>query len=298
MMCAKEASVPHPSRRELVPTERCGAPPAEVTTRPPKMQPMSQISVPAARAALVSAGITGPHQSHGRAKNIQKIHALLDGGTDDDFGLSGLDRYTAGEVLGFLAELTGCSPDIADLEADEMIDPDKTIEGVISAAERLRDHARRGGTLLVATGHPTGLLENHIRMADAFRQRGGKLLRLREEERLALPGKAREVRYVGSVGCLADWGQLLHTHSAAAMQALLEVEPWPEMVLADHGFAGAAIERGIPTIAVMDINDSALAVAMAEGKDVVIIPMDDNRPPRLYEPVWRLVEQILEGDEE
>jgi hypothetical protein len=25
--------------------------------------------------------------------------------------------------------------------------------------------------------------------------------------------------------------------------------------------------------------------------------MDDNRPPRLYEPVWRLIEQILEGDE-
>jgi hypothetical protein len=81
------------------------------------------------------------------------------------------------------------------------------------------------------------------------------------------------------------------------MEALLDAEPWPEMVFADHGYAGAAIERGIPTVAVMDINDYALAVASAEGRDVTIIPMDDNRPPRLYEPVWRIFEQTLAGDE-
>jgi hypothetical protein len=47
----------------------------------------------------------------------------------------------------------------------------------------------------------------------------------------------------------------------------------------------------------MDINDSALALASAEGRDVTIIPMDDNRPPRLYEPVWRIFEQTMAGDE-
>jgi hypothetical protein len=47
----------------------------------------------------------------------------------------------------------------------------------------------------------------------------------------------------------------------------------------------------------MDINDYALAVPAAEGKDLIIVPMDDNRPPRLYEPVWRLFEQVLAGDE-
>jgi Phosphatase len=258
---------------------------------------MSEMCITEARAALVAAGITGPHQSHARGKNIDKIYALLESETDDRFGLSGLERYSAGEVLSFLAELTGCSDDIADLQCDELIDPDKTIAGVILAAQRLETHARRGGTLLMATGHPTGLLENHFRIGDAFRAAGGKLLRLREEEHLHIHGRGREVRYVGNVACLADWGQLLHTHSGAAMEALLEVEPWPEMVFADHGFAGACIERGIPTIAVMDINDYALAVAAAEGKDVTLIPMDDNRPPRLYEPVWRLFEQVLEGAE-
>jgi hypothetical protein len=39
-----------------------------------------------------------------------------------------------------------------------------------------------------------------------------------------------------------------------------------------------------------------LAVAWAEGKAVMIIPMDDNRPPRLYEPSWLLFEQVLAGE--
>ena len=46
----------------------------------------------------------------------------------------------------------------------------------------------------------------------------------------------------------------------------------------------------------MDINDPALAVAWAAKKDVVIIPMDDNRPPRHYESAWQLiVQQITEN---
>jgi hypothetical protein len=80
------------------------------------------------------------------------------------------------------------------------------------------------------------------------------------------------------------------------MEALLGSDPWPDVVLGDHGFAGAAIERVIPTVAIMDINDPALAIAWAEGKDVIVIPMDDNRPPRLYEPSWTIFETVLRGE--
>jgi hypothetical protein len=141
------------------------------------------------------------------------------------------------------------------------------------------------------------MLEMYIRVAASFARAGGKLVRLREEELLPVGRKGHhaEVRYVGNVGCLADWGTLKHAHTSDAMEVLLEAQPWPELVLADHGFAGAAIERGIPAIAIMDINDHALAVAAAEGRDVTIVPLDDNRPPRLYEPAWRLVNQIIES---
>lgn len=259
---------------------------------------MSTLSVSEARDQLVAGGVTGPHHSHSRQNTIAKVNALVEGDEDGSFGLSGAERYSASEVLGFLSELTGCSADIEDVDGFDTIDPGKTIDGIVAAARRLLSEASRGATLLTVTGHPTGLLEHHIRIVDAYRKAGGKVLRLREEEQLAArAGRHFEVRYVGSVGCLADWGALRHTHSAKPMEALLEGEPWPDLVLGDHGYAGAAIERGIPTIAVMDINDPALAVAWAEKKDVTIIPMDDNRPQRLYEPSWRLFEQVLRGED-
>jgi hypothetical protein len=223
---------------------------------------------------------------------------MLDGDDETSFGLSRVSIYSAEEVLGFMAEVTGCSADIADEGCDELIDPARTVQGIVDGATRLKAAAESGALLLAATGHPTGLLHHHIRVAEAYRRAGGKMLLLREDEDLGIGRRGRhtEVRYVGDVGCLADWGSLKHTHSPSAMEALLEAEPWPDLVLADHGFAGAAIERGIPTIAIVDINDHALAVAWAEKRDVVLIPMDDNRPPRLYEPAWKLIEQIVLAD--
>ena len=247
------------------------------------------------RAALVDGGVTGPHKSHSRASSIKKIHALLEG-QGDDFGLGSLERYSVAEALGFMADLTGCDPDV-ERPTDDLIDPEKTLEGIIAAATRLSDLAGQGGSLLVGTGHPTGVLEHYIRIVDAFVRAGGKISRLREEEDLS-PGSRghSEVRYIGGVGVLADWGTLRHTHSAAPMESLLMARPWPDMVLGDHGFAGAAIARGIPTIAIMDINDHALAIAAAEGKDVTVVPLDDNRPPRTYEPASLLYERVLEGE--
>lgn len=247
------------------------------------------------RDALVAAGITGPHRSHPRAKSIDQISGLLEG-TDPvaTFGLSGAERYSAQEILGFMADLTGCSPDIEDLQCEERIEPELTLEGLVAAGERLSEAAIQGRTLLVGTGHPTGMLEFYMNVADAFVRAGGKLLRSREEERLVLKkGRDSEIRYVGGVGCLAEWGSLRHTHSAVPMEAMLQERPWPDLVMGDHGFAGAAVANGIPTIAIMDINDHALAVAKAEGRDLLIVPLDDNRPPRLYEPAWRLIERIL-----
>ncbi len=255
------------------------------------------LSLAEAREQLIAAGITGTHRSHSRRSTLDKLEPLIAGDPDKTFGIPGLERFTPREVLSFMAELTGCSSDIECLDDDDFIDPHKTIAGVVNAAERLADHARSGGTLLAVTGHPTGMLELYIRIVDAFADAGGKVVRLREEEQLEVGrrGSHSEIRYVGSVGCLADWGSLKHTHLPHAMEALLDGRTWPDLVLGDHGFAGAAIARGIPTIAIMDINDHALAAAWAAGADVTIVPLDDNRPPGLYEPVWRLCQQILAG---
>ena len=259
---------------------------------------MPPITLSDARDALVAGGITGPHQSHTRHNALSKIKAMVSGDdVEARFGLSGITTYEAKDVLGFMADLTGCSDDIDDFSGYDVIDPDKTVAAIVVAAERLKREARRGATLLACTGHPTGMLEHDIRVVDAYRAAGGKVVMLHEDADLAIGRKHAEIRYVGGVGMLADWGQLRHTHSSQPMEALLELEPHPDVVIGDHGFAGAAIERGIPTIAIMDINDPALSIPWAEGKDVLIVPLDDNRPPRLYEPAWRLFESLIDGRE-
>lgn len=259
---------------------------------------MPPISLSDAREALVAAGITGPHQSHTRRNALMKIRAMVSGEDEESrFGLSGLTTYEPQEVLGFMAELTGCSDDMDDFSGYDVMDPAKTVDAIVGGAQRLKAEAEKGSTLLCCTGHPTGMLEHHVRVLDAYRSAGGKVVLLHEDADLGIRRRHAEIRYVGGVGMLADWGQLMHTHSSEAMEALLEAEPHPDFVIGDHGFAGAAIERGIPTLAVMDINDPALAVAWAEGKDVSILPMDDNRLPRLYEPSWRLFEDVLGGTE-
>lgn len=255
---------------------------------------MPTLTQPDALAALVAAGICGPHQSHSRANVIGNIRAAADGNPEYAFGLSDIGRHSAARVLAWLSDLTGCSAQLDDGDGPHAIAPELALEGIMGAATRLAEAANRGHSLLVVTGHPTGLLEHHMRVVDAYRAAGGKPIALKEDVKLRLWSGRAEVRYVGGVGCLSDGASLVHTHSPEAMEQLLADGERPDLVLGDHGFAGAAIARDIPTIAVMDINDPALAVAWGEGRDVVIVPLDDNRPPRLYEPAWRLIEQTLQ----
>jgi hypothetical protein len=247
----------------------------------------------ATRDALVAAGITGEHQSHLRADNLSKIRKLIEGDKGMAFGMSGMTGRSIDQVLSLVSDITGCSTDAADEDVVDAIDPERTVAALVRAAERLVDCARSGAELVFATGHPTGLLLHHLRVADAYSAAGGKVVRPGEEESFPYQSATARVCYVGAVGCLAVGSSLHHTHSAAGMEAALDSGPAPDAVVADHGFAGAAIERGIPTIAIMDINDPALAVAVGEGKDVIAVPMDDNRPPHLYEPSWRLFELVL-----
>ena len=56
----------------------------------------------------------------------------------------------------------------------------------------------------------------------------------------------------------------------------------PDLVLADHGFAGAAIEAGIDTVSIADVNDPAPVAAAALGRTRTVVVMDDNVAPEDY----------------
>jgi hypothetical protein len=72
------------------------------------------------------------------------------------------------------------------------------------------------------------------------------------------------------------------------MAHMLE-EARPDLVVADHGFAGAAIERGVEAISIADVNDPALLVAEAQGRVGLVVVMDDHVEPDAYWPCLQMV---------
>src|SRR5438067_532098 len=106
-------------------------------------------------------------------------------------------------------------------------------------------------------------------------------------------GIRRVIDSVNSIAFLSDTCAALHTHDSRPMEIMLdEADRTPDLVVADHGFAGEAINRDIPTVAVMDTNDPGLAVAKHLGANVILVPMNDNRPNVVTREAAELVKQM------
>jgi hypothetical protein len=66
-----------------------------------------------------------------------------------------------------------------------------------------------------------------------------------------------------------------------------------DLVIGDHGFAGAALARGLDAVAIIDTNDPGLILAFARGLPVWPIMCDDARPAFRYEELFRFVRERI-----
>lgn len=99
--------------------------------------------------------------------------------------------------------------------------------------------------------------------------------------------------FVGSVAIASDICGAPHTHECSIMeQYLTSCLETIDLVVADHGFVGPALNRGIRTVAVMDTNDPAIAVAKSLGANLVVVPMNDNRPNQVLAEAARVIRQM------
>ena len=216
------------------------------------------------------------------------------------FGLEPRGEWSVPDVLALMARRCGVSPDLAHTHGQDTIDPDLTVERLEAMASRLADAARRRERILVATGHPVGLRPIHTAVAEALRRAGCTLLTpaagWQHPDDPAYGGQPGEISYVDGVGVLrGPDGEPKHSHSPLMMvAALAELQrngkPPPDLVVADHGWAGAAGEAGVDAVGFADSNDPALFVGEAEGRVLVSVPLDDNVAPHLYAP---LTEHLL-----
>ncbi|MGV9315272.1 phosphatase [Streptomyces sp. NPDC003691] len=223
-----------------------------------------------------------------RDNNLSHYRRLANGDRHYWLGLELGDRWTdEQDVLAVMAERCGVSDDPEHRAGQDTIDPELTVAALDRLAARLRKAAAGNERVLFATGHPGGLLDVHRRTADALRAAGCEIV--------SIPGglQADEgmVFQVGGVAVLERGATLWHTHSPVPMAAILDGlardgSPLPELVVADHGWAGCAAQRGFDTVGYADSNDPALFIGEAEGTLQVTVPLDDHvYDPRFYEPM-------------
>ncbi|HEV7656038.1 MAG TPA: phosphatase [Mycobacteriales bacterium] len=242
------------------------------------------------RAHLVSSRIAGDVATT-RQNNLENFGKMSRRDPLYLFGLLPTGRWSYEDVLALMASRCGVVADPEHVHGQDTIDPDRTVERLDAMADRLRLAAERQERVIVATGHPVGLRPTHTAVAHGLAAAGCTLLTpaggWRHPDVAELGDHSGTLDWVDSVGVLrSPWGNLKHTHSPLLMQAALDtLETPPDLVVADHGWAGAAGQAGIDTVGYADCNDPALFVGEAEGKVLSCVPLDDNVDPRLYLPL-------------
>lgn len=223
-----------------------------------------------------------------RENNLSHYRKLANGDRHYWLGLELGDRWTdEQDVLAVMAERCGVVDDPGFRFGQDTIDPELTVAGLDRLAARLRKAAADRQSVLLATGHPGGLLDVHRATAAALRAAGCEIVVIPQ----GLTADEGSVWQFADVAVLERGATLWHTHSPQPMAAILdgltaENRPQPDLVVADHGWAGCAAQRGLDAVGYADCNDPALFLGEAEGTLQVAVPLDDHvRDPRYYDPL-------------
>ncbi|WP_405986082.1 phosphatase [Streptomyces sp. NBC_00872] len=223
-----------------------------------------------------------------RDNNLSHYRKLANGDRHYWLGLELADRWTdEQDVLAVMAERCGVNDDPEHRTGQDTIDPELTVGALERMATRLRKAVLARERVLFATGHPGGLLDVHRQTADALRAAGCEIVQIPG----GLTADEGMVFQFADVAMLERGATLWHTHSPEPMRAILDAlegegRPLPDLVVADHGWAGYAAQRGLDSVGYADCNDPALFLGEAEGTMEVTVPLDDHvTDPRFYDPM-------------
>jgi hypothetical protein len=240
-----------------------------------------------------------------RQSNVSHAARFAEGVDAYLFGLPPLREWSYEQVVALMAERVGIDPDPTRKHGVDTIDPAKTVAALDRFRDRVALAVRRRERIILASGHPHGVIEVQLALVPALQLAGCEVLTPAEdvpfsvEPSYADAGDQRQISYLGWVATCADrFDVAVHSHSPIGMELMLKElasagEAPPDLVIADHGFAGAAAAAGIDVVCFADSNDPGLFVGEAEGRVLVTVPLDDNVDPDLYAPISRYVLSAL-----
>src|SRR5699024_9486598 len=149
-------------------------------------------------------------------------------------------------VFELMAARVGTSPDHGHVSGQDTISAELCVAALDRFADRLGRAARCGERVLFATGHPAGLFPVHAALAEAVEAGGAKLVEIDEGH----PFAGGDIRQISGVAMWHLHGGLQHTHLPGPMELTLEQlretgGGAPDLVVADHGWAGFAASAGV-----------------------------------------------------
>jgi hypothetical protein len=208
-------------------------------------------------------------------------------------------------VIELMADKCGGSADPQRISGHDVIDPQRTLEGLEAFAQRIGQAAQDKTPVLLGTGHPHRLLGFYAELADALSTAGCTVLTPAQGRRVDITTRfglrtydldyVRGVAFVrnpepGGAGCEPG----AHTHSPLPVRTVLAAAaesggPLPQLVIGDHGWVCGAGQLGFDAIGLADTDDPALFVGEAEGRVSVVVPLDDAVRSHYYRPLTRYV---------
>lgn len=222
-----------------------------------------------------------------REANLRNIQGFLDGDQHQHMGVELTRDWSYKSVFKLMRDRVGINKDPKFAEGQDTISAALCVDALDRYAEVFSQAVKGRQRILFATAHPAGLAPVYARLARVARRSGARVLRVDG----AIPFEDGDVRQVEDVVMVEQYGGLRHTHSPEPMKLVLEQltaedRDAPDLVISDHGMAGHAGSRAkLRTIAMGDCNDPGVFVAEAQGDIEVVVPLDDNVAPHLYEPV-------------
>ena len=112
--------------------------------------------------------------SHPMDNVLWKVGLLCDGDPDAQFGLSGVDVMSEEAVLALIGDASGFEPDPYVRWGPVRVRPEPILAECRRMGDRLALAVERGERVVLATGHPTGLISCTPRSGGCARRLGAR----------------------------------------------------------------------------------------------------------------------------
>lgn len=228
---------------------------------------------------LVAHGFSGDIALNNGRKNAVVIKRLMRRQPFYTFGITALEhairhrQLSSGQVRTILIEASGVDAHRFRRRGPGYLDPAKSAAALAAALAQIAAASRARQQIVFATGHPGAMVGFMIELADWSKRLGGRLVTITG----AIPTHGQMgLDIIGPVLVPSDGCSAYHSHETIYIDRLLELAH-PDLVVADHGFAGGALNHGLATIGFYDTDDPALPVASRLGLPLLAVPLNDNR---------------------